>query len=114
PSGKGVQKMTHPEVALDDPTVLQTPLRRFMSWLLAAFAMLAVLMTIAQLRTPTLNGMLGTASIYGLLAVLLLARFPLARRPVAVMTAISVGFSALPSPTWCCCRGRSPCSSFCR
>jgi rsbT co-antagonist protein RsbR len=87
--------MTHPQVALDDPTILQTRLRRFMSWLLAAFATLAVLMTIALLRTPTLNGMLGTASIYGLLAVLLVARFPLAHRPVAAMTAISVGFFCL-------------------
>lgn len=87
--------MTHPEVALDDPTILQARLRRFMSWLLAAFATLAVLMTIAMLRTPTLNGMLGTASIYGLLAVLLVARFPLAHRPVAAMTAISVGFFCL-------------------
>jgi hypothetical protein len=71
--------------ALDDQMRLQARLRRFMNWFLAAFTTLALLMTIALLRLPArpLNGLLGTASIYGLLVILLVARFPLSRRPVA-------------------------------
>jgi rsbT co-antagonist protein RsbR len=70
-------------------------LQRFMNWLLAAFATLAVLMTIALLRTPLLNGLLGTASVYGVVLVLLVARFVLVRRPVAAVTTISAGFFCL-------------------
>jgi rsbT co-antagonist protein RsbR len=87
--------MKQPVVVLDDPKLLQMRLRRFMNWLLAAFIILAVLMTIMLLRVPTLNRMLGTASVYGLVLVLLVARFPLARRPVAAVTTISVGFFCL-------------------
>jgi rsbT co-antagonist protein RsbR len=66
-----------------------------MSWLLAAFLTLAVLMTIMLLRVPTLNRVLGTASIYGVLAALFVARFALLPRPVAAITTISVGFFCL-------------------
>jgi hypothetical protein len=61
--------MQQPASALDDQTLLQARLWRFMNWFLAAFATLAVLMTIAVLRAPApaLNGTLGTASVYGLL-----------------------------------------------
>jgi rsbT co-antagonist protein RsbR len=87
--------MTQPVIALDDARLLQARLRRFMSWLIAAFLTLAVLMTIMLLRVPTLNRMLGTASIYGFLAALLVARFVLLPRPVAAITTISAGFFCL-------------------
>jgi hypothetical protein len=75
--------------------LLQIRLRRFMSWLLAAFLTLAVLMTFVSLRMPTVNRMLGTASIYGVLAALLVTRFALLHRPVAAITTISAGFFCL-------------------
>jgi rsbT co-antagonist protein RsbR len=87
--------MRQSAVALDDSTILQARLRRFMYWLLAAFGTLAVLMTIMLLRTPTVNRGLGTASVYGLLVALLMARFVLARRPAAAVMTISVGFFCL-------------------
>jgi rsbT co-antagonist protein RsbR len=87
--------MQQPTLVLDDPRLLQKRLQRFMNWLLAAFATLAVLMTIALLRTPLLNGLLGTASVYCVLLVLLVARFALVRRPVAAVTTISAGFFCL-------------------
>ena len=80
---------------LDDAILLQMRLRRFMSWLLAAFLTLAMLMTFMSLRVPTLNRMLGTASVYGVLAALLVARFVLLPRPVAAITTISAGFFCL-------------------
>jgi hypothetical protein len=87
--------MQQSAVALDDQTILQVRLQRFMNWLLAAFATLAVLMTIMLLRVPTLNRMLGTASAYVLVIVLLVARLFLARRPAATVMTISVGFFCL-------------------
>ena len=84
-----------PAVALDDTAILQARLQRFIHWLLSAFVTIAVLMTIALLRTPTLNRMLGIASVYGLLVALLVARLVLAHRPVAAVTTISVGFFCL-------------------
>ncbi|MEP7188743.1 MAG: STAS domain-containing protein [Roseiflexaceae bacterium] len=87
--------MQHQALRLDDPKLLQARLQKFMNWLLAAFATLAVLMTIMLLRVPTVNRLLGTASIYGLLVVLLVARFLLAHRPVAAVTTISAGFFCL-------------------
>jgi hypothetical protein len=82
---------------LDDQILLQVRLRRFMNWFLASFTTLAVLMSIALLRTPApaLNGMLGTATIYALVIVLLVARFALARRPVAAVFTVSVGVFVL-------------------
>ena len=82
---------------LDDQILLQVRLRRFMNWFLVAFTTLAVLMSIVLLRmpAPTLNGMLGTASIYALVIVLLVARFALARRPVAAVVTVSVGVFVL-------------------
>src|SRR5262249_18530176 len=70
-------------------------LRQFMHWLLAAFGTLAGLMTILLLRTPTSNLILGIASVYGLVTVLLVARFALLHRPVGVVTTISIGFFCL-------------------
>jgi rsbT co-antagonist protein RsbR len=87
--------MRQSAVALDDQIILQARLRRFMHWLLAAFATLAMLMTIMLLRTPTLNRGLGTASVYAVLVPLLVARFVLARRPAAAVMIISVGFFCL-------------------
>jgi rsbT co-antagonist protein RsbR len=82
---------------LDDQILLQVRLRRFMNWFLAAFTTLAVLMSIVLLRmpAPSLNGMLGTASIYALLIVVLVARFALARRPVSAVVTVSVGVFVL-------------------
>jgi len=87
--------MQQPAVALDDWTLLQARLQRFMTWLLAAFATLAVLTTIALLRTLRLNGLPGTTFVYGVLVVLLLARFALAHRPGATVGLISGGFFCL-------------------
>jgi hypothetical protein len=81
-----------PVIVSDDARLLQTRLQRFMNWLLAAFLTLGVLMTVWELRTPQLNGLLGTASVYGVLAALLVARFALLARPVAAITTISTGF----------------------
>jgi len=82
---------------LDDQIRLQARLRRFMNWFLASFTTLAVLMSIVLLRmpAPSLNGMLGTASIYALVIVLLVARFALARRSVAAVFTISVAVCCL-------------------
>jgi hypothetical protein len=54
-------------------------------------------MSIVLLRmpAPSLNGMLGTASIYALVIVLLVARFALARRPVSAVVTVSVGVFVL-------------------
>jgi rsbT co-antagonist protein RsbR len=82
-------------VVHDDQTILQARLRRFMHWLLAAFVTLAVLMTIMLLRVSTMNRLLGTASVYGLVLVVLVARFLLTHRPVAAVTTISVAFFCL-------------------
>jgi rsbT co-antagonist protein RsbR len=87
--------MTPSAIVLDDTTLLQMRLRRFMNWLLAAFLTLAVLLTIMLLRAPTLNRALGTASVYSVLLVLLVARFALLSRPVAAVTTISIGFFCL-------------------
>src|SRR5215212_6197740 len=87
--------MTPSAIILDDAMLLQTRLRRFMSWLLAAFLTLALLMTFMSLRVPTVNRMLGTASVYGVVAALLVARFVLLPRPVAAITSISAGFFCL-------------------
>jgi rsbT co-antagonist protein RsbR len=87
--------MTQSASVLDDAILLQMRLRRFMSWLLAAFLTLAILMTFMSLRVPTLNRLLGTASVYGVLAALLVARFVLLPRPVAAITTISAGFFCL-------------------
>jgi rsbT co-antagonist protein RsbR len=87
--------MRQSTLALDDQTILQVRLRRFMHWLLAAFGTLAVLMTLHLLRTPAFNSILGTASIYGLMTVLLVARFALVHRPVGAVATISVGFFCL-------------------
>ena len=59
--------------AFDDQIRLQARLRRFMTWFLATFITLAVLMSILLLPmpAPSLNGMLRTASIYALVIVLL-------------------------------------------
>jgi rsbT co-antagonist protein RsbR len=77
---------------LDHQAVSYARLHQFLNWLLAAFSTLGLLMTIAVLRIPTVNGILGTASIYALVLVLLVARFPLAHRPTAAVTTMSVGF----------------------
>jgi rsbT co-antagonist protein RsbR len=87
--------MTESLLVLDDARLLRMRLRRFMSWLVAAFLTLALLMTIAQLRTPQLNGMLGTASVYGVLIAILVVRFALLSRPVAAITTMSIGFFCL-------------------
>ncbi len=87
--------MTQPVMILDDTKLLQTRLQRFMNWLLAAIGALAVLMTVALLHTPTLNRVLGIASVYGLFIVLLVARFALLPRPVAAITTITTGFFCL-------------------
>jgi rsbT co-antagonist protein RsbR len=52
-------------------------------------------MTIMLLHMPTLNRLLGTASVYGVLVALLVARFILLPQPVAAITTISVGFFCL-------------------
>ncbi len=82
-------------IVLDDAILLQMRLRRFMNWLLAAFLTLALLMTFMSLRVPTVNRMLGTASVYGVVAALLVARFALLRCPVAAITTISAGYFCL-------------------
>jgi rsbT co-antagonist protein RsbR len=87
--------MTQPVIVSSDARLLQTRLQCFMSWLLAAFLTLAVLMTVWILRTPQLNALLGTASVYGVLAALFVARFVLLSRPMAAITTISVGFFCL-------------------
>ena len=89
--------MRKTRAVLDDQILLQVRLRRFMNWFLASFTTLAVLMSIALLRTPApaLNGMLGTASICALVIVLLVARFVLARRPVAAVFTICVAVFGL-------------------
>jgi hypothetical protein len=98
--------MTRSAIVLDDTELLQMRLGRFMNWLLAAFLTLAVLLTTMLLRVPTLNRVLGTATVYSVLVVLLVARFALLNRPVAAVTTISIGFSVLPRSKWCCCRAR--------
>lgn len=45
----------------------------------------------SYLQGPSINGLLGGASIYGLLAVLLVARFGLIKRPAAAVTLTSIG-----------------------
>ena len=87
--------MTPSAIILDDAILLPMRLRRFMSWLLAAFLTLAILMTFMALQVPTLNRMLGTASVYGVVAALLVSRFFLLHRPVAAITTISAGFFCL-------------------
>ena len=86
--------MTQPGIILDDASLLQTR-RRFMRWLLAAFLTLAVIMTVWVLRNPQPNAVLGTASVYGILIALLVARFVLLPPPIAAIPTISVGFFCL-------------------
>jgi len=78
--------------AFDDARLLQQRLRRFLSWLLAAFFTIAVLLTMAQLRTPQLNSLLGTFVAYGIVAVIGVARFALTSRPVAALFSVCIGF----------------------
>jgi rsbT co-antagonist protein RsbR len=87
--------MTQPVFVLNDARLLRARLQRFLGWLIAAFLTLAVLMTVWLLRTAQLNGLLGTASVYGVLVALLVARFALLPRPVAAITTISAGFFCL-------------------
>src|SRR3712207_1684725 len=87
--------MMQSAIVLDDAMLLQMRLRRFMSWLLAAFFTLSLLINFMSLPVPTVNRMLGTASVYGVVAALLLARFVLLHRPVAAITTISTAFFCL-------------------
>jgi rsbT co-antagonist protein RsbR len=84
--------MLETPVALDDSRLLQIRLQRFVTWLLTAFATLAALMVLMLVRVPSLNRVLGAASICALVAVLLVVRFRLIHRPVVAMSTISVSF----------------------